>query len=52
MIVPTGGYTRDQNFTQAKMQRRLTQIDEASPYLSQPDTTDCQGKRCRNLRIC
>ena len=33
--------TRDRNFTQAKMQRRLAQIDESiARYLSQLDTVD------------
>src|SRR5271168_1835084 len=36
--------TRDRNFTQAKMQRRLEQIDESiARYLSQLDTADRQG---------
>jgi transposase len=34
---------RDKNFTRAKMERRLTQIDESvARYLSQLDTTDLQ----------
>jgi hypothetical protein len=33
--------TRDRNFTQAKMQRRLAQIDESiARYLSQLDSAD------------
>src|SRR6201988_3426126 len=40
--------TRDRNFTQAKMQRRLAQIDESiARYLSQLNTADRQGKRYR-----
>jgi len=36
--------TRDRNFTQAKMQRRLAQIDESiARYLSQLDSADRQG---------
>ena len=43
--------TRDRNFTQAKMQRRLAQIDESiARYLSQLDSADRQGKRCRRPR--
>ena len=35
--------TRDKNFTRAKMERRLTQIDESvARYLSQLDTADLQ----------
>jgi hypothetical protein len=35
------GNTRDRNFTQAKMQRRLAQIDESiARYLSQLDSAD------------
>jgi transposase len=37
--------TRDWNFTQAKMQRRLAQIDESiARYLSQLDSADRQGE--------
>ena len=37
--------TRDRNFTQAKMQRRLAQIDESiAHYLSQLDSADRQGE--------
>src|SRR5437762_5346955 len=37
--------TRDRNFTQAKMQRRLAQIDESiARYLSQLDSADRQGE--------
>jgi hypothetical protein len=36
--------TRDRTFTQAKMQRRLTQIDESiARYLSLLDSADRQG---------
>jgi hypothetical protein len=43
--------TRDRNFTQAKMQRRLAQIDESiARYLSQLDSADRQGKRYRRPR--
>src|SRR5438045_6014416 len=43
--------TRDRNFTQAKMQRRLAQIDEIiARYLSQLDTPIVRGKRCRRPR--
>ena len=35
---------RDKNFTEAKMKRRLEQIDESiARYLSQLDTADHQG---------
>jgi transposase len=37
--------TRDRNFTQAKMQRRLAQIDESiARYLSQLDSATVRGK--------
>jgi hypothetical protein len=37
--------TRDRNFTEAKMKRRLEQIDESiARYLSQLDTADRQGE--------
>ena len=37
--------TRDRNFTQAKMRRRLAQIDESiARYLSQLDSADRQGE--------
>src|SRR6266542_4792436 len=37
--------TRDRNFTQAKMQRRLAQIDESiARYISQLDSADRQGE--------
>lgn len=40
--------TRDLNFTQAKMQRRLAQIDESiARYLLQLDSADRQGKQYR-----
>jgi transposase len=42
---------RDKNFTEAKMKRRLEQIDESiARYLSQLDTADRQGPRCRRPR--
>jgi hypothetical protein len=51
--------TRDRNFTQAKMQRRLEQIDESfNRYLSQLDSADRQRRRprlrgsTRRLRRC
>jgi hypothetical protein len=43
--------TRDRNFTQAKMKRRLPQIDESiTRYLSQLDSADRQGKRYRSTK--
>jgi hypothetical protein len=40
--------TRDRNFTQAKMQRRLAQIDESIPGISRSSTVlIAKGKRCR-----
>jgi transposase len=40
--------TRDRNFTQAKMQRRLEQIDESiNRYLSQLDSADRRRPRLR-----
>jgi hypothetical protein len=37
--------TRDRNFTEAKMERRLAQIDESiARYLSQLDSADRQGE--------
>src|SRR5256714_8628256 len=44
--------TRDRNFTQAKMQRRLEQIDERiARYLSQLDSADCQGEAVPEAKI-
>src|SRR3982074_3712889 len=44
--------TRDRNFTQAKMQRRLTQIDESiARYLSQLDSADRQGDKVPEAKI-
>src|SRR5204862_5026636 len=44
--------TRDRNFTQAKMQRRLAQIDESiAPYLSQLDSADRQGEAVPEAKI-
>src|SRR3977135_2728990 len=44
--------TRDRNFTQAKMQRRLAQIDESiARYLSQLDSADRQGERVPEAKI-
>src|ERR1700732_2107172 len=43
---------RDQNFTQAKMQRRLAQIDESiARYLSQLDSADRQGEAVPEAKI-
>ena len=43
--------TRDRNFKQAKMQRRLAQIDESiARYLSQLDRLTVRGKRYRKPR--
>src|SRR3982074_2066777 len=43
---------RDRNFTQAKMQRRLAQIDESiSRYLSQLDSADRQGEAVPEAKI-
>jgi transposase len=43
--------TRDRNFTQAKMQRRLAQIDESiARYLSQLDSADRQGEAVPEAR--
>jgi transposase len=42
---------RDKNFTRAKMERRLAQIDESvARYLSQLDTADCRSRRKRLRR--
>ena len=44
--------TRDRNFTQAKMQRRLAQIDESiARYLSQLDSADRQGEAVPEAKI-
>jgi hypothetical protein len=44
--------TRDRNFTQAKMQRRLAQIDESiARYLSRLDSADRQGEVVPEARI-
>src|SRR3978361_1988894 len=44
--------TRDRNFTQAKMQRRLAQIDESiDRYLSQLDSADRQGESGPEAKI-
>src|ERR1700733_14479556 len=44
--------TRDRNFTQAKMQRRLAQIDESiARYLSQLDSADRQGEAVPKAKI-
>jgi transposase len=44
--------TRDRNFTQAKMQRRLQQIDESiARYLSQLDSADRQGEAVPEAKI-
>jgi len=44
--------TRDRNFTQAKMQRRLEQIDESiRRYLSQLDSADRQGEAVPEAKI-
>ena len=44
--------SRDRNFTQAKMQRRLAQIDESiARYLSQLDTADRQGEAVPEAKI-
>jgi hypothetical protein len=44
--------TRDRNFTQAKMQRRLAQIDESiARYLSQLDSADRQGEAVPDAKI-
>jgi transposase len=44
--------TRDRNFTQAKMQRRLEQIDESiARYLSQLDSADRQGEAVPEAKI-
>jgi transposase len=44
--------TRDRNFTQAKMQRRLAQIDESiARYLSQLDSADRQGETVPQAKI-
>jgi len=44
--------TRDRNFTQAKMQRRLEQIDESiNRYLWQLDSAIARGSRCRRPRL-
>jgi hypothetical protein len=41
--------TRDRNLAQARMQRRLVQIDESiARYLSQLDSADRQGGRSVN----
>src|SRR5246500_611755 len=43
---------RDRNFTQAKMQRRLEQIDESiARYLSQLDSADRQGEAVPEAKI-
>ena len=43
---------RDRNFTQAKMQRRLKQIDESiARYLSQLDSADRQGEAVPEAKI-
>jgi hypothetical protein len=44
--------TRDRNFTQAKMQPRLAQIDESiARYLSQLDSADRQGETVPEAKI-
>src|SRR5205823_2850428 len=44
--------TRDRNFTQAKMERRLEQIDESiARYLSQLDSADRQGEAVPEAKI-
>ena len=44
---------RDKNFTEAKMKRRLERIDESiARYMSQLDTADRRGMRCRRQRLC
>jgi hypothetical protein len=44
--------TRDRNFTQGKMQRRLEQIDESiARYLSQLDSADRQGDSVPEAKI-
>jgi TolA-binding protein len=44
--------TRDRNFTQAKMQRRLEQINESiARYLSQLDSADRQGEAVPEAKI-
>ena len=44
--------TRDRNFTQAKMERRLAQIDESiARYLSQLDSADRQGETVPEAKI-
>jgi hypothetical protein len=44
--------TRDWNFTEAKMQRRLAQIDESiARYLSQLDSADRQGEAVPEAKI-
>jgi transposase len=44
--------TRDRNFTQAKMQRRLAQIDESiARYLAQLDSADRQGEAVPEAKI-
>src|ERR1700727_3448516 len=44
--------TRDRNFTEAKMQRRVTQIDESiARYLSQLDSADSQGEAVPEAKI-
>src|SRR3982075_2098905 len=44
--------TRDRNFTQAKMQRRLEQIDESiARYLTQLDSADRQGDSVPEAKI-
>src|ERR1700742_1119149 len=43
---------RDRNFTQAKMQRRLAQIDESiARYLSQLDSADRQGEAVPEAKV-
>jgi hypothetical protein len=43
---------RDRNFTQAKMQRRLAQIDESiARYLSQLDSADRQGEAVWEAKV-
>ena len=44
--------TRDRNFTQAKMERRLAQIDESiARYLAQLDSADRQGEAVPETKI-
>ena len=44
--------TRDRNFTQAKMQRRLEQIDESiARYLSDPTVPIFRGTQCSEAKI-